>query len=316
MDNCLLIGNGLNRCLDKGISWGDLLKTIAEDRNVSYNPEISMPLEFERIINEYLIKNQDIPKPLAVYSDVKKQIAQLMSKASLPENAIHFRLKELKPDAILTTNYDTLLELSFDNRYQYDGSTQKKYLFEKTASIDSTQFYHVHGIIGSPNSLCLGYEHYMGVVENLRSSINTKKDRKEGNMLIKRVLRGEDKPQNTWGERFYTSNIAIIGLELHESESDLWWLITHRAYLYYSNYEQLRDVMKNEIVFYDTIDTRKGKTSEETEKKKSRARTKMIRHQLLTEEHVTVKPYTIGQKYGSYFEAYCAMFEDIKQNSK
>ncbi len=56
MKNYLLICNGLTKCLPSGIPWGNLLENIANQYGVSYNPDIAMPLEFERIVNEYLAK--------------------------------------------------------------------------------------------------------------------------------------------------------------------------------------------------------------------------------------------------------------------
>jgi len=314
MDNCLLIGNGLNRCLEHGVSWGNLLQGVADDLGVSYNPEITMPLEFERIINEYLASNPEDPTPHAIYNKVKRKISDKVSGVELPTNAIHHQLKKLNLNAVLTTNYDLLLEYVFDGDYKYDGSTLRKYLFDSTSTIKSTDFYHIHGIADNPNSLCLGYEHYMGMVENLRSALNTKKDGKTYEMLIKRVLCGEDKPSNTWGERFYTSNIAIIGLELSESESDLWWLVTHRAYLYYSNYAKLHSQIRNNLVFYDVIDEFKKNDSEEIAKQQAKNRIKLNRHKLLEKEHVIVKPLILGRDYGSYVEAYQAAIDDIRAN--
>ena len=52
MKHTLLVGNGLNRCLESSISWGSLLKDIADEYGVTYNGEIPMPLEFESIVNK------------------------------------------------------------------------------------------------------------------------------------------------------------------------------------------------------------------------------------------------------------------------
>ena len=54
MDNCLLIGNGLNRTLKSSIAWSDLLEEIAVDFCVEHVSDIPLPLEFERIVNDYL----------------------------------------------------------------------------------------------------------------------------------------------------------------------------------------------------------------------------------------------------------------------
>ena len=151
----------------------------------------------------------------------------------------------------------------------------------------------------------------MGIVQHLRAELNTKENNKASRMHIKQVLFEECEPKNTWGEKFYTSNIGIIGLGLTECEVDLWWLITHRAFLYYSNYEKLRDRLKNKIVYFDIIDERKNLKSKirghET------LSMQQARHNLLKNEHVIVKTYTLGKEYQSYEEAYNAIFNEIKK---
>ena len=234
MENTLLVGNGLNRTISD-IAWGNLLESIASVFDVEYNPKISMPLEFERIVNARMKKNFDSPTVNSTISSAKKMVADEIKKFTLPHEAIHRNLPKLNMNNVITTNYDYMLEYAFDDGYKYDNTLLKKYLFENTCTINGTDFYHIHGVCHNTNSMCLGYEHYMGLVEHLRADLNTKKDNKLTEMAIKRILYGEDSPKNTWGEKFYTSNIAIVGLELSDAEADLWWLITHRAFLYYSD---------------------------------------------------------------------------------
>ena len=53
---------------------------------------------------------------------------------------------------------------------------------------------------------------------------------------------------------FFTHDIYIVGLRLDTNEIDLWWLLTYRAYLYYSNDSQLKQIMKNRIKIFLTHD--------------------------------------------------------------
>lgn len=100
MDNCLLIGNGLNQCLEGGIPWGNLLKDIAEERAVNYCPDISMPLEFERIVNNCLKKEK---KPTdELYLEIKKAVSQKIVSAKIAEGAPHKQLINLPIQAIIT----------------------------------------------------------------------------------------------------------------------------------------------------------------------------------------------------------------------
>lgn len=316
MDNYLLIGNGLNRCLPDGIPWGNLLKRIADEYGVSYNPDISMPLEFERIINEYLGREIDLANPNTIIMDAKRKIAQNINEVNLPEDALHRELMNVNLNGIITTNYDVILEKIYDDAYRYDGGVIKKYLFEKTATIGGKSFFHIHGIADCTSSLCLGYEHYMGMVEHLRSELNTKKNRVATEMQIKRILCNEEPAKGTWGELFYTANIAVLGLGLTECESDLWWLITHRASLYYSNYCHLRSTGKlsNTIVYYDVMDDIKKQDKAEEDKRIQSELSKRNKHMLLQNEHIEVKIVTLGRDCLTYKEAYKLIIEDLQKN--
>jgi hypothetical protein len=315
MDNYILVGNGLNRCLSGGIPWGNLLEKISAKYKVSYNPDIVMPLEFERIVNEYLANCQSSPAPNDVMIKIKNDVADIVSNAVLTPNAVHHELKNLEVNGFFTTNYDLLLEKVFDTEYAYRGPS-KKYLFNETGRIDSKRFYHLHGIVAYSPSLCLGYEHYMGIVENIRHELNTKKNHQSTEMNIKRILCKEDPEKETWSELFYTSNIGIIGLELSSTESDLWWLITHRAWLYYSDYCYLKsmDILNNTIVYYDVLDGDKKSDSKEEEKRIRSEFVKKNKHELLKNEHVEVKTFTLGKDCNSYGEAYTLMIKDIQEN--
>ncbi len=300
MKQTLLIGNGLNLCLDHSISWGDLLKDIASDYDVKYNGSIPMPLEFESIVNQCLSKKSD-PSD-SIYLEIKEKIVEKISYAKLPLKAIHHEIYNLPIDAIMTTNYDNLLEYVYNPECSYKGSKAYKYLFNATSTQHNIFFYHIHGHADSPKTLCLGYEHYMGVVENMRREINSKEDRDEDKMKIKEVLFGNSKRRNTWDERFYTDNIGIIGLGLSESEVDLWWLLAHRAYLYYSNYCNIRKVLKNKITYYDVLNPNEPEWIEQ--KKKI--------HYMLNNSHVEVKKYIIGTDCMDYKDGYRKIMQDIR----
>lgn len=352
MDRCLLIGNGLNRCLKDGPAWGNLLQKTADRLGVEYEESISMPLEFERIINSYLSKAPDISmlqvlfdavrndyieglnakssgkntrmisylerkKTInsmgTVFAIIKADIAGQVAHIDLPKDALHRKIPALKPNAILTTNYDFLLEKAFDDKYTYNGhiNGNTKYITHPTAQIDSAEFYHIHGIATHPVSICLGYEHYMDMVTVLRNSLN--RNTGTGNW-IQRVLAKEEKPENTWAERFFTSDIAILGLGLTECESDLWSLLTQRAYLYYTNRYGIRDIMKNNIVFYDVLNGVKKKKPEDEQYRIQDNLRKQKLHKLMEGEHIIVRQYTIGKDCGSYPEAYEKAIEDIKKD--
>ena len=314
MENSLLLGNGLNRCLRSSISWGELLKETADRLGVRYYPEISMPLEFERIVNSYLSKNHRMAKG-NVYDEIKGEIAKKVCNVKLPEDAIHRQLQRLTIQNIMTTNYDFLLEKVYNADFiELPAIRRNKYLFEQTSAQKGIPFFHLHGIASNAQSLCLGYEHYMGIVEHLRNSLNRSEmptEKKVGGMVIKQILKGEKEPLNKWGEKFYTSNVGIIGLELGENESDLWWLISHRAYLYYSDYMGLRTQLRNRIVYYDIMDEMKKADNQAEQARRARLHQKHTQHKLLRDSHIIVHSYVLGKEYQSYEEAYEAIISDI-----
>lgn len=305
----ILLGNGLNRCLKDSISWDDLLKQIAEENKVDYNSNLPMPLEFERILNKTLENRLDlIADKSSVIRNMKSRISETVLKCSLGGETIHHELKKIDVSGFLTTNYDYMIEKVFDEDYYYDGQKKSnKYLFEPTSVIENKKIFHIHGIAGIDNSLCLGYEHYMGLVEKERTAINTKKDNKRNEMLIKRILCGEERENDKFYEKFYTSDIAIVGLALDTCEVDLWWLLTHRAYLYNSNYAKLmsKGLLDNKIVYYDVI------LEKDDDENKVRKQNQLNKHSLLKDLHVEVKTYSINDK-SQYEQAYKKILEDIR----
>lgn len=72
MENCLLIGNGLNRTLENSISWSDLLGDLAAKYKTSHCKEIPLPLEFERIVNHYL-EQAECPSMVVIRILLRKQ---------------------------------------------------------------------------------------------------------------------------------------------------------------------------------------------------------------------------------------------------
>ncbi len=309
MDKCLLIGNGLNRTLKNSKSWADVMDGIAKEYGVGFLLDIPFPLEFERIVNSYLDQNSKEEK--TIYSDIKSKIADRLSKMQLPSDAVHREIRKLKVNAILTTNYDYLLESVYCKDFVPEKQN-KKYLFDKTSTINGISFYHMHGMNADAQSICLGYEHYAGIVQNLRDEVNKKENNKRDQMRIKKVLFGDCNNKDTWGERFYTSDIDILGFSLESCEIDIWWLLTHRASLYYSNYCGIREKLTNTINYYDIIDDVKKTNSEEELKRYKRELDQRNKHSLLTGSHVNVKKYLLSENENSYECAYRRIIDDIK----
>ena len=270
MKTSLLIGNGLNRCLNDTISWGDLLAHVAVQHDVqqykwvqnSYD-NVSFPMQFEAIINQIQKKNQKIDAD--IYSKIKKEIAYQIRKARLDNNAIHFDYVKLPVNTIMTTNYDYLLEIALDENYDvikdYSG---KKNTFFKYSVLSypyvsgGKELFHIHGSLQWPSKVCLGYEHYAGQLQLLREQISTNDN--IINLLTKKSYLQNDYNDSgrfnlsKWPALFFTDNIYIVGLSMSECEIDLWWLLTYRAYLFYNNVRG-RSLIRNKIIYYDVAKT-------------------------------------------------------------
>lgn len=249
--NSLFIGNGLNRSIISNIAWNDLLEKIAEEYKVIHNPDITFPLEFESIANQILMQT-GLPST-DIYLELKEKIIAQIEKATLPKAAPHYAFTDLQVDSIFTSNYDYLLEKSLNPTFDYRtepmtmGST--RYNLKNGRKIGEKTFYHIHGELKSPRTICLGYEHYAGMLQKMRGELN--RESKEDGLRIKAALLDESKTTNTWAEKFFTDHVDIIGFGLAQCEIDLWWLITYRAYLFYSNRDGMRELIRNRITFHD-----------------------------------------------------------------
>ena len=311
----LLIGNGLNRCLKGGLPWGDLLQQIARNYGVDYRSDIPMPLEFERLINVHLQQN---PLDAAdIYNRVKQEVASLVKTAAFPEDAIHHELVKLKFGSIITTNYDLFLEYIWDAKFvphinKGVAGNSTKYLSKSVGRIGEIDFFHAHGCVSVPTTICLGYEHYMGIVQKIRSEINGG-SRSAGIENIVAVLRGKQETANTWAEKIYTTNVHIIGFGLYECEADFWWLLTHRASMYYAN-KGGQNLIRNTITYYDVFDDLPKNTKEKIEAALIREKETNKKYALLAGMHVRIKQYRLSDtQTGTYEEAYQKIINDIKQ---
>lgn len=253
MKSSLFIGNGLNRSIISNIAWNDLLQNIAEEYGVLHNTNISFPLEFESIANQ-ILKAASTPSP-DIYLDLKKKIIQQIDKAVLPMAAPHYAFTKLPVDSIFTTNYDYLVENSLNPEFNcanYPDTanmSNNRYNLKANRKIVGKTIYHVHGELKKPRTICLGYEHYAGTLQNMRTELNT--ESKESGLLIRAALLDAGKSTNTWAEKFFSNNVDIIGFGLAQCEIDIWWLLTYRAYLFYSDRDGMRKLINNTITFHD-----------------------------------------------------------------
>lgn len=253
MDTSILLGNGINRSVISNISWNDLLKSIAKEYNVVLNENLSFPMQFETIVNQILKSNSGYSED--IYYKIKSKIAETLLNANLNNDLLQKKFTD-NVSTIITTNYDYLIEKSIDNNFNvndYNKHTKNhnnRYNINNSLKVNGKEIFHIHGDVRNVNSICLGYEHYSGTLQHLRKSIN-KKTKDNSEPAIIRSLRNPEFELNSWASKFFTDNIHIIGLGLTKSEIDLWWLITYRAYLLYTNRYDSKALIKNKIIFHD-----------------------------------------------------------------
>lgn len=255
MKKCIMIGNGINRCLTTNISWSDLLKKIADDNAVELNNNISFPMQFENLANQILRKSCSPSDN--IYDEMKKTIIDQIKSAKPSLRSLHKTLSE-KADSVITTNYDFLIESSLDPLFYVEEIPnnkifiRNKYNINNYVVVNNKPIFHIHGDLRSEYSICLGYEHYAGTLQNLRNVIVTKKE-KNGvkKPAIIWYLENKNNELNTWGTKFFTDEVHIVGFGLTQSEIDIWWLITYRSSLICANRFNGRDLIRNKIVFHD-----------------------------------------------------------------
>ena len=255
MAKCVMLGNGINRCIFSNVSWGDILLIIANNYNVKLNKNISFPMQFETLVNQILQCNKNITRD--AYTEIKGKIIELLNNVNLPANAPHKKLVGIA-DSIITTNYDFLIECSIDDSFSVDNlpvyakDINNKYNLRNSIKVSGKEVFHIHGDLRKAQSICLGYEHYAGTVQHLRSVIATKKEvANEKLPAIVLALREPFGSTNIWAEKFFTENVHIVGLGLTQSEIDIWWLITYRATLLYSDLFNCQGLINNNIVYHD-----------------------------------------------------------------
>ena len=340
LEKTLFIGNGLNRCLKGGIAWGDLLGHTAKQLGVPYEPKIEMPLEFERIINEFLKTTNFSSARIdtsSTYYAVKSQVSAAMLNPVVLGNSVHKDIPFSLVRNIITSNYDLLLEQAYAEKQNPDLPKAKKipktwkYILTKTCDDEKVAFYHPHGLATYPSSICLGYDHYMGLVEKIRSSSYGKvtRDSKKTPLpephmrKIHRILKELDPYTNESWEKFYTSDMAFVGFGLPNCESDIWWLLTNRAFLYYSNFEGIGDLICNHIIFYDVVDPLEYElvidNKDISEEKgsyllKDQGKYYLEKHKLLSGMHVEIR-LRVKDPDQSYEDVYRAILKELSADS-
>ena len=243
-EKTLVLGNGLNRTLEKSVSWSELMKrlgsTAAEDDGIPY------PIDFEQIAANQggMVSKRS--------SDAYKQLREKMSNIvddidTAVVGEIHQAFRNLGMCNVITTNYDSLFESMFDCDQLVKNPGGSKNILTPISESGGVKFYHAHGLGKWKNTLCLSHEHYISLITKIRNEFFTdSNDENKENLTA--IIKGEADPTRTWPELLFTTDVAIVGLELDYSEIDFWWLLAQRAAIFAPCHNLTP--FENSIVYY------------------------------------------------------------------
>lgn len=178
----LFIGSGFSQRYINSPTWSGLLEQLIED-----NPEIKMPFQFfvqdhdgdyakiaSELVDYYQTyswnnRSNEEQFPAFLYSSPSKSIHMKYKIASILENLteefdadtheLHEEiklLKKLSPQAIITTNYDNLLEKLFPKYEAIVG----QHVIQKKKSTDIGHILKIHGSVEDCNSIIIEQQDY------------------------------------------------------------------------------------------------------------------------------------------------------------
>ena len=248
--NVLFVGNGINRFANIVPGWSELFSKAVNIDGFKMQKSLTPTMEYD--LNTHLILDRD---PTKKSTDIKRSIAAYLKgiQNGLPKNwadTIHKRLMDVAPSIVLTTNYDYFLEYAADDNFSLEKASTREILYskERFRTSGAHQIFHIHGEISSPSSICLGYAHYIGSIQYIRSEL-TKTYKSGKSFHLYAVLNGEEPPvPNRWYYHFFMDDIYILGFGMDAAELDIWWLLNYRAELMH----RYPGLIKNKIVYLET----------------------------------------------------------------
>ena len=275
MKKSIFIGNGINRLGNVNNSWENLLCELINGinkREIIITDNKPFPMLYEEIV----LRGKKFSG--ITESKIKNKVCCLMD--SLQFNEIHKQIIELDIDDIITTNYDYNFEKCIDNDFdrkfyiEENGADnddirklEKKYRLYTHSKIDNKRIWHIHGDVGTDDSIVLGQDMYSRVLDKY---IN--------------YFKKKDKKYFSWIDLLFNTEVHIIGFGLEYTEIDIWWLLNYRARLINSDRYEYKP--KNKIYYYI-----KSEGSDEKFKSKK---------QLLESQEVEVK-YIDCKNYNDFY---------------
>lgn len=239
----LFLGNGLNRTLADFVSWEELMNQLG-----SAEPEgsgVPFPIEFEQIAARkgcsVGMRNKD------PYKELRTRLAQIIDDSHGEPERAHMAFRNLAFEHFVTTNYDCVFEQMYDCEPLITNAGSSRNILGPISRCGVRHFYHAHGITKWKSTMCLGHEHYATLIGKIRSKLYTADNeaKDKNNYSLQELVKGCREPSGIWPELLFTTDVAIVGLGLDYSESDIWWLLALRAALFapYNGLSQFENVV-------------------------------------------------------------------------
>lgn len=243
----LLIGNDINNATES-YSWKELINGLLDyakiDRNLNQVNK-PFPMLYEEI---YLNSARAYKTP---ESRLKKFIAS--QTRNMNPNKLHKAILELDIENIMTTNYDLSFEKTagLDVKKCQNKGVIKESLYNvfRYHQTEKHKIWHIHGSQTVPKTITLGYEHYSGFLQQMRSYVATGTKgnyAKRDYLPMAKRIQMNNIQQDSWIDLFFTHDIYIFGLNLDFVEMHLWWLLTYRARAIVEN----RFPINNKIIYF------------------------------------------------------------------
>jgi hypothetical protein len=173
----LFVGSGLSaavqnkRTLKNLPTWADLLKNMLDTLKSKGQCDLNSAKQIEDLINDkkILIAAQELKEQLSKQNLLKGFLLDTFDSSQLSPHPNHKRIAQIHFRAILTTNYDTLIEDGFRQSGEPFISLDKNSLTSSQLPLrpnDPKFIFRLHGCYSDPNDIILGTRDYQDVMFN------------------------------------------------------------------------------------------------------------------------------------------------------
>lgn len=226
-DYVLFIGNGVNRQDKDQHSWEHLVRGIADRAGAKHAADNLKEKPFSLVYEAICAESSRQKKEKLTEFEIKTIVGKQIS--NIEPNDLHEDMAELGIENIITTNYDYTLEKAFCGELGKRANSKRESMYSahRARIAGSKKIWHIHGEASSPNTICLGHDHYSGYLAKIHDLISNWKGHDRETPIAKRLESRE--PVDSWWKLFVSRRVDILGFGFDYSEIDLWWLLGWRA---------------------------------------------------------------------------------------